>query len=479
MRVSSDPIRDPDPKAPRAPRREPQGRTRTERSDWGRSVRGEVPRGSWSRWAPTADRPDPVQLLLSQSAVRAPDLVPIRHGRMLASAFAFYRGAALVMAADLARTPSSGIYVQACGDAHLSNFGAFATPERTMAFDINDFDETYPAPFEWDVARLAASVVVAADDLGLDRSTGHGLAQQTARHYREQLRALSEETFLDVWYSKVDLRGLAEEARAAYSKAERRQVRKATRKGLRKTNPGALDRLAERVDGEWRIKADLPFIVPAPRTKAVRRVLHGFFEQYVRSLRGDLLPLVDHYRIVDFARKVVGVGSVGTEAHVVLLIGDRGDDALWLQLKEASHSVLERYTVSDVFEHQGERVVFGQRLMQASSDAFLGWASSPTRQRRRVDFYVRQLNDYKTSADVSGMTKRRLGRYVEVCAEALARAHARSGSASAISGYLGASEAFDKAMGRFAVAYADQNQRDFLAFATAAAAGRMEVSTEI
>jgi uncharacterized protein (DUF2252 family) len=470
---------DPDPTAPRAARREPEGKTSVERSDWGRSIRGEVGRNAWSDWATSADRPDPVDMLLSQSAARVPDLVPIRHGRMLVSPFTFYRGAALIMAADLARMPSSGVYVQACGDAHLSNFGAFATPQRTMAFDINDFDETYPAPFEWDVARLVASIVVAADDIGFDRKVGRGLAQRAARRYREQLRYLSQETFLDVWYSKVDFEDRVQQARETYTRADRRQAQKAVRKAQRKTNVGALDRLAERVDGAWRIKADPPFVVPSPRTGTMRKRLDGFFRQYINTLPSDLLPLVHHYRVVDFARKVVGVGSVGTEAHIALLIGSRGDDALWLQMKEATDSVLERYTISDLFKHQGERVVFGQRLMQASSDTFLGWASSPTRQKKRVDFYVRQLNDFKTSADVSGMSEGRLGLYVEVCAEALARAHARSGSASAISGYLGKGQTFDKAMGRFAAAYADQNHRDFLAFQDAANDGRVEVAEDI
>lgn len=470
---------EPDPKAPRAPRREPEGRTPDEREVWARSIREEAKRGAWSDWAPATDRPDPVALLLSQSAARVPDLVPIRHGRMLVSPFTFYRGAALVMAADLARTSSSGIYVQACGDAHLSNFGAFATPERTMAFDINDFDESHPAPFEWDVARLTASIVVAADDRGMERKTGKRLAQHATGRYREQIRALSGETFLDVWYSKVDFEDRVLEARETYSKAERKAAGKAAKKAQRKTNIGALDRLAERVDGEWRIKADPPFIVPAQRTTGVREVLAGFFEQYLESLPTDLLPLLRHYRLTDFARKVVGVGSVGTEAHIALLIGSRGDDALFLQLKEATDSVLERYTISDLFKHQGHRVVFGQRLMQASSDTFLGWASGPTGGRKRVDFYVRQLNDYKASADVSGMTERRLSGYVELCAEALARAHARSGSASAISGYLGTGETFDKAMGEFAAAYADQNGQDYQAFAAAAADGRVEVATEI
>jgi uncharacterized protein (DUF2252 family) len=369
--------------------------------------------------------------------------------------------------------------VQACGDAHLSNFGAFATPERLLAFDINDFDESHPAPFEWDVARLAASIVVAADDIGFARKVGRGLARHAARRYRQQIRSLAQETFLDVWYSKVDFVGRAQEMREGYTRADRRQASKSWRKGMRKTNLGTLDRLAERVDGEWRIKPAPPFIVPAPRTSRARQYLDRFFEQYVASLPRDLLPLVRHYRLVDFARKVVGVGSVGTEAHVALLIGERGDDALWLQLKEAADSVLERYTIADLFEHQGERVVFGQRLMQASSDTFLGWASGQREDpRRRIDFYVRQLNDYKLSADVSDMSERRLSRYVELCAEALARAHARSGSASAISGYLGKGEAFDRAMAAFAVAYADQNQNDYAAFAAAAADGRVEVSEE-
>ena len=277
----------------------------------------------------------------------------------------------------------------------------------------------------------------------------------------------------------MDFEGRAQEARDTHSKTDLKRVGKAARKAQRKTHVGALDRLAERVDGEWRIKADPPFIVPAQRTSRVRKNLDGFFGRYTASLSSDLLPLMRHYEVVDFARKVVGVGSVGTEAHIALLIGNRGDDALWLQMKEATDSVLERYTISDLFKHQGERVVFGQRLMQASSDTFLGWASSPVRQKKRVDFYVRQLNDYKTSAEVSGMSERRLRLYVEVCAEALARAHARSGSASAISGYLGKGQAFDKGMGRFAVAYADQNQRDYEAFAAAAADGRMPVSKEI
>jgi len=472
-------VTDPDPKAPRAPRREPEGRTPDERAAWGRSIRKEAKRSEWADWAPADDRPDPVAMLLSQSAARVPDLVPIRHGRMLVSPFTFYRGAALVMAADLARIPSSGIYVQACGDAHLSNFGAFATPERSMAFDINDFDETHPAPFEWDVARLAASVVVAAADIGMDQETGRRLAQHAGNRYREQIRALSQKNFLDVWYSRVDYEGRAQEARAAYDKRERKQVRKAATKAQRKTNVGALDRLAVQVDGEWRIQPDPPLIVPMPRTKDSRRLLEGLFAQYLSTLPRDLLPLVHHYRLTDFARKVVGVGSVGTEAHVALLMGRRRGDSLFLQLKEATVSVLERYTTSDPFSHQGERVVFGQRLMQATSDTLLGWASSPTPERNRVDFYVRQLNDYKTSAKISGMSERRLRMYVEVCAEALARAHARSGSANAIGGYLGKGESFDRAVSAFAAAYAEQNALDYQAFAAAAADGRMEVSSEI
>ena len=414
-------------------------------------------------------------LLLEQSATRVPSLVPIRHGRMLVSPFTFYRGAALVMAADLARTPTSGIYVQACGDAHLSNFGSFATPERTMAFDVNDFDETHPAPFEWDVMRLCASIVIAGDDSGLDRKTGRRLAAHAARRYREQVRTLSDMNFLDVWYSHVDVRNRAERARQTATKAQRKRAQKTVAKAKRKTNVGALDRLAERVDGKWRIKEDPPLIVRGDVTPERVEILRAFFDEYVDTLSKDKLPLVRHYEVADFARKVVGVGSVGTEAFVTLLIGSRGDDALFLQLKEADDSVLARYTISDSFKHQGGRVVFGQRLMQASSDLFLGYATSPTSRSKRMDFYVRQLNDYKMSFDIAAMDESALSSYVEVCAEALARAHARSGSANAISGYLGKGRAFDVAMGSFAVAYADQNKKDCKAFARAGKEGRMEV----
>jgi len=434
-----------------------------------------VPREALGAWAPAEDRPDPVALILEQSATRVPELVPIRHGRMLVSPFTFYRGAALVMAADLARAPSSGIYVQACGDAHLSNFGMFATPERTLAFDVNDFDETHPAPFEWDVMRLTASIVVATDDNGLDRKAGRRLATHATRRYREQMKTLSEMLFLDVWYSHVDVRDRLEAVRATYTKAQQKRFSKTMKKARRKTNVGALDRLAERVDGKWQIRQDPPLIVRGDITPERVEVLRAFFGQYVESVPRDLLPLVRHYKLADFARKVVGVGSVGTEAHIALLIGTRGDDALFLQMKEATDSVLGRYTVSHDFKHQGERVVFGQRLMQASSDLFLGFASSPTSLRKRTDFYVRQLNDYKASADIGAMDETSLANYVEICAEALARAHARSGSANAISGYLGKGKAFDDAMGSFAVAYADQNRKDYKAFARAGKEGRMEV----
>lgn len=464
-----------DPKPPRAARHKVEGDTPKQTSAAGRAIRQEVPRSIAGDWGPASDRPDPVALILEQSANRVPDLVPIRHGRMLVSPFTFYRGGALVMAADLARTPSSGIYVQACGDAHVSNFGMFATPERTMAFDVNDFDESHPAPFEWDVMRLAASVVVACDDNEMPRKVGRRLASHAATRYREQMRALSRLNFLDAWYSHVDVRDRVEAAQETASKSERKVARKTMAKAQRKTNVGALDRLAERVDGKWQIKDEPPLIVRADVTPEQREQLRDFYKQYLQTLPKHLLPLVAHYKPVDFARKVVGVGSVGTEAFVILLIGTRGDDALFLQLKEADASVLEPYTISDLFKHQGERVVFGQRLMQASSDTFLGFASSAGGGRQRIDFYVRQLNDYKASANIGKMDERRLSNYVEVCAEALARAHARSGSSTAISGYLGKSEAFDKAIGSFAVAYADQNRKDYDAFATAAKDGKMEV----
>ena len=469
----------PDPRPPRARRQETGGRTPSERAAWGRAVRDEVPRGSFRSWQAAPERPDPVALLLSQSAVRVPDLVPIRHARMLVSPFTFYRGAALVMAADLARSPSSGIYVQACGDAHLSNFGAFATPERTMAFDINDFDETHPAPFEWDVARLAASIIVAADDIGFDRKTGRDLAQQALARYREQVRELAGARLLDIWYSRIDLTGRVRQLRAVYTKSERRRLDAAVQKAQRKTNVGALDRLAERVDGRWQIKEHPPLITRETITPARHARLRDFFGQYLESLPGDLQLFLRHYELADFARKVVGVGSVGTEAHIALLIGARGDDPLFLQMKEADDSVLQRYTTAEGYKHQGQRVVFGQRVMQAISDIFLGWASATPGGRNRHDFYVRQLYDYKASFDVSRMTARRMSNYTETCAEALARAHARSGMSSAIAGYLGRRTTFDKAMGSFAVAYADQNRQDYEAFAEAAAEGRMEISREV
>ena len=386
-------VADPDP--PRALRRTIEGDTPKETRAAGRTIRQAVPRSAQGDWGAAPGRPDPVALILEQSANRVPDLVPIRHGRMLVSPFTFYRGAALIMAADLARTASSGIYVQACGDAHVSNFGMFATPERTMAFDVNDFDESHPAPFEWDVMRLAASIVVACDDNEFPRKVGRRLARHAARRYREQVRTLSRMDFLDVWYSHVDVRDRVQAAVETATKSEREVARKTMAKAQRKTNVGALDRLAERVGDRWQIRDEPPLIVRADVTPERREQLRDFYKQYLRSLPKHLLPLMAHYKPADFARKVVGVGSVGTEAFVILLVGTRGHDALFLQLKEADVSVLEPYTTSRPFKHQGARVVFGQRLMQASSDTFLGFASSTTSQREHIDFYVRQLNDYK------------------------------------------------------------------------------------
>jgi len=326
---------------------------------------------------------------------------------------------------------------------------------------------------------LAASIVVACDDNEFPRKVGRRLARHAARRYREQVRTLSRMDFLDVWYSHVDVRDRVQAAVETATKSEREVARKTMAKAQRKTNVGALDRLAERVGDRWQIRDEPPLIVRADVTPERREQLRDFYKQYLRSLPKHLLPLMAHYKPADFARKVVGVGSVGTEAFVILLVGTRGHDALFLQLKEADVSVLEPYTTSRPFKHQGARVVFGQRLMQASSDTFLGFASSATSQREYIDFYVRQLNDYKASANIGKMDERRLSNYVEVCAESLARAHARSGSATAISGYLGKSTAFDKAMGSFAVAYADQNRKDYDAFAAAAKDGRMEVVTGV
>ncbi len=469
-----------DPTGPRAIRREPEGRTAAERQAWGRALRTEVPRAAMGPWQRAEDRPDPVALLEEQGAVRIPDLVPVRYGRMLVSPFTFFRGAALVMTADLARMPSSGIFTQCCGDAHLSNFGIFATPERRLVFDLNDFDETYPAPFEWDVKRLAASVVVAGRDNGFSEAASAAASLAGTRRYREMIGQLAEMPYLDVWYSRMDV-----DEWLALAQAEgRRQAmtigKKLRSKASTRTNLGSLSRFAQQIDGVWQIREEPPIVIRVPPEQktptgvTVREALLQGWGRYLASLRPDLRQLLSNYTYADFARKVVGVGSVGTGAFMLLGMGPHGDDPLFLQLKEAPPSVLERYTVPRLHRQNGERVVTGQRLMQAASDQFLGWMRVD-HLARPYDFYVRQLRDWKMSFEVATMTPTMLGNYAAACGEALARAHARAGSSSSIAGYLGKGDRFDRAINEFAVAYADQTVLDHAALAEAEASGRIAV----
>jgi uncharacterized protein (DUF2252 family) len=442
----------------------------------GRHLRAAAPRSSHGEWTAPADRPDPVSLLEEQTRGRVPDLVPIRYGRMLASPFAFLRGSAVVMASDLAGTPTSGLEVQACGDAHLLNFQMFATPERHLFFGLNDFDESHPGPFEWDVKRLATSIVVAARDRGFVDADQAFAALAAARTYREKMLEYAEMRFLEVWYSRIDV---DEVMQAARSKMDKKELSKAEMKGLKRaekaidkararTNLGALSRFAEQVDGTWRIKLEPPLIVSYPQTEQIA----DCFAQYSASLQPHRRRLLSRYRFVDVARKVVGVGSVGTETLMFLLMGDKDDDPLFLQLKEAERSVLEPFTAMSRFRHQGERVVAGQRLTQTASDAFLGWLSGP---RGVKDCYMRQLRDMKGSVNVETMLPRHLTAYAELCGWNLARAHARTGDAAAMAGYLGIGSSFDHAIEHFAVAYADQNETDYAALVAAAESGRIGV----
>lgn len=464
-----------DPSPPRAIARRVEGDTADKRRRFGKSVRTEVPREVHGDWAPAPDRPDPVALLEEQSVGRIPDLLPIRYGRMLVSPFAFYRGAALIMAADLARAPSTGIAVVACGDAHLSNFGVFATPERRLAFDVNDFDEVHPAPFEWDVKRLATSLVLVAREQGFGDEAGRRMANAVASEYRTRMLKLAPMGFLDSWYVHVDVTSLLGQVRQGGSDKERRRAKAFVEKASTRTNLGALRRLAESTPDGWRLREEPPLVVRPQLSDANLGVLGRAMDEYQASLRTDLRPLLEHYPIADIARKVVGVGSVGLQAYILLGVGVAKDDALFLQLKEARASVLEAYTDPTRFDHQGERVVSGQRFMQWASDQLLGWLRIEGLDRS-YDFYVRQLRDWKMSFDLAAADERRLTRYGRTCAQALARAHARSGSSLAIAGYLGKSDAFDDAVERFSIAYADQTERDFAALRAAASSGRITAS---
>jgi uncharacterized protein (DUF2252 family) len=446
-----------------------------QRRERGRAARRLVPRGSHAEWAPAPDRPDPVDLLEAQARNRIQELVPIRYSRMMASPFAFLRGSAIVMAQDLSSTPNSGIQAQLCGDAHLLNFGAYASPERALLFDLNDFDETLKGPWEWDVKRLAASFVVAGRDHGFDASDCRHAAQASVASYRQRMAEFSEMGELEVWYSRIgeeDIRGLLISAKAG--KKTTKRLSKNVQKARGRDSLQAFSKLTTVVDGRRRIIDDPPLLVRIPEGDEVRSQVHAILESYKRTLQEDRRHLLDRYRFVDAARKVVGVGSVGVRAFVVLLEGRDENDPLFLQVKEAGASVLERYLKSNTYEHHGHRVVAGQRLMQAASDIFLGWF----RGTEGRDFYQRQLKDMKGSAKVEDMSADELVIYAGICGWALARAHARSGDRVQIAAYLGKSERFDVTIADFAVAYADQNERDHAALLAAVKAGRVAVDAD-
>jgi uncharacterized protein (DUF2252 family) len=442
----------------------------------GRERRKRVSRSSHAEWDPPPDRPDPVAILREQAENRVSDIVGIRHSRMAASQFPYFRGAAAAMAWDLAHTPTTDIRVQACGDAHLLNFGLFAAPDRRLVFDVNDFDETLPASFEWDVKRLAASVVVGAREHGFPDSQGRAAARGSASAYRAQIERFAGMSFLDVWYSRIDIDSLVRIWDAVESQADVRRSHRLIEKARSRTSLAALGKLCHQVDGEYRIRSDPPLIVrvPVEEHSDMREVLREAMARYEDTLPVELRDVVNRHWFADFARKVVGVGSVGTEAFVLLLMSDTRGQPLFLQVKEAQESVLAPYAGASIYEHQGERVVTGQRLMQAAGDPFLGWTTAVGSDRATPkDYYVRQLRDMKGDMDIPSMKPRQLDRYAALCGWALARAHARTGRAPMIAGYLGSSDRFDRAIEHFSLAYADQNEDDHHRVARAVAEGAL------
>ena len=421
-------------------------------------------------------------LLSAQDETRVPELVPIRWGRMLRSPFAFYRGGAAVMAADLAGTPSAGIEVQLCGDAHLSNFGVFSAPDRRLVFDCNDFDETAPGPFEWDVKRLAASVVIAGRERGLGRRERRGATLASVASYRSSMRHFAAMRDIDVWYARIDLESRLAEFSAHLDSKHLQRIERGVAKAKAKDSLRALRKLTESTEDGLRIAADPPLITPLEELAEgpeAREQLEALLVPYRDSLSGAQGHIASAYRYVHAARKVVGVGSVGTRAWILLLMGRDADDPLFLQAKEAQASVLEPYAGRSQHQHHGRRVVEGQRLMQAAGDGFLGWVTAETLDGSERDFYVRQLWDGKGSADIERMSARELTVYASLCGETLARAHARSGDRIAIGAYLGGGEVFDEAIAEFAEAYADQNEKDFEAATEAASKGIVSAETGV
>ena len=457
-----------------------------ERKARGKAARSEVPRSVHTGWEAPAMRRDPVDLLEEQAKTRVPELVPIRYGRMLVSPFTFYRGAAYIMAADLAGMARTGLHTQLCGDAHLSNFGAFAAPDRQIVLSVNDFDETLPGPFEWDVKRLVASFEVAGRDRGFDTKQRSAINLTVGRSYRETIRNFAAMRTLDVWYSRIDVDALFDSLRASVTAKQAKRAEANLAKAQSKDSLRAFAKLTEIVDDEPRIVSQPPVVVPMRELlpsetdyEQFEESVRGMLRLYRRTLAGDRRRLLERFRFVDIARKVVGVGSVGTRAWILLMLGRDNEDPLFLQAKEAEASVLEPFLGKSEFANHGQRVVEGQRLMQAASDVMLGWLRVDGFGGVKRDFYIRQLWDAKGSALVDVMKPNMLGIYGQVCGETLARAHARSGDAVAIASYLGGGDTFDRALAEFAVHYADQNERDYEAIKKAVASGRIKAETGI
>ena len=474
-----------------------------ERTQMGLDARKRTPRSSHAKWRPATDRPDPVDLLMEQNLTREPDFVPVRHGRMMVSPFTFYRGAAKIMAADLKETPVAGLHAQLCGDAHLSNFGLFASPERRLLFDLNDFDETLPGPFEFDVKRMAASFTIAGRYNGFSTADARASTLMAVEAYREAMAQFATMRTMDIWYAHLDdnqlmeaVRGVVAETRQAArkeSKAARKDTRtqeklaklaakraeQTRKKAYTRDSLQALSKLAEFVDGAYRIVSQPPIVVPmrdlaatyGMPPDAVGPAIRDQFQAYRATLQDDRRAVLERFQVVDVARKVVGVGSVGTRAFIVLLQGRDEHDPLFLQIKEATASVLEAYLPKSRYRMHGERVVQGQRMIQAASDIYLGWTQGVDVNRH---FYWRQLRDMKGSVLVESMTPLGLTFYARTCGWTLARAHARSGDPVAMSAYLGDSDAFDRSVTDFADRYADQNEQDYEQFVKAIRSGRLE-----
>jgi uncharacterized protein (DUF2252 family) len=457
-----------------------------ERAARGKAARAEVPRDSHAVFDPPAGRPDPLSLLEKQAKPRLPDLVPVRYGRMMVSPFAYFRGAALPMASDLATTPVSGLAVQACGDAHLSNFGIFGSAERRLVFDVNDFDETLPGPWEWDVKRLAASLEVAARGNGFRGTQRREIVMAAVSRYRQAMRTFADMANLDVWYAQAGMDQLLAQFEAQLKARQRKLVDKGLAKARTRDSMQELAKLTRIVDGRPRIIADPPLLVPIDELTPKETDRAGLMQQlssliakYRRTLESDRRYLLEQFEFADMARKVVGVGSVGTRCWIILMLGRKGAEPLFLQVKEAEESVLSRFAGASKYANQGQRVVAGQRLMQASSDIFLGWQRTEAGlDGQPRDFYVRQLRDWKFSLDIETMLPSDMRTYGEVCGWTLARAHARSGDRIAIAAYLGSSDVFDRAITKFARAYADQNERDHDSLIGAVASGRIKAERD-